>query len=113
MTWALYVLNQTNPPQVFSTSYADTESSVARDYAIRVCNTFAQLGARGISVIFGSGDTGVDNEAPRQDVTNTTRFEPSFPGGWLVFYPSTVFVGLNLSSLALTSRVLVELSGML
>ena len=57
----------------------------------------------------------MDNEAPCQDVTNTTRFEPAFPGGWSVFFShsSTVFVGLNLSSIALTSRVSVELSGVL
>ncbi|KIJ39847.1 hypothetical protein M422DRAFT_174735 [Sphaerobolus stellatus SS14] len=79
--WALFVLNQTTPPQVFTTSYADTESAVPVDYAKRLCNTFAQLGARGISVIFGSGDSGVDNDVDCSAVTDTTPFQPSFPGG--------------------------------
>ncbi|TFK33637.1 subtilisin-like protein [Crucibulum laeve] len=81
LDWALFVLNQTNPPQVFSTSYADTESAIPQEYADRLCTSFAQLGARGISVIFGSGDTGVDNDVACDAITDKTPFEPSFPGG--------------------------------
>ncbi|KIJ35652.1 hypothetical protein M422DRAFT_262052 [Sphaerobolus stellatus SS14] len=93
--WALFVLNQTTPPQVFTTSYADTESAVPVDYAKRLCNTFAQLGARGISVIFGSGDSGVDNDVDCSAVTDTTPFQPSFPGGCPFFTSVGGTIGIN------------------
>ncbi|KAL9114175.1 MAG: hypothetical protein Q9227_001947 [Pyrenula ochraceoflavens] len=40
---------------------------------------FAQLGARGVSVIFSSGDTGVGSACQTNDGKNTTRFLPIFP----------------------------------
>lgn len=46
--------DQENPPQVVSTSYEDDEQTVPKDYAVRVCNMFAELGARGVSVSFSS-----------------------------------------------------------
>lgn len=58
LTWVNYVLNQSSLPQIISTSYADDEQTVPFDYATRVCNSFAQLGARGITLLFGSGDGG-------------------------------------------------------
>lgn len=85
LDWVQYVLNQTNPPQTFTTSYADDEQSVPRDYAQRVCNSFAQLGARGVSLLFGSGDGGVGSgECTTNDGTNKTMFIPTFPATWYV-----------------------------
>ena len=43
------------------------------------CSLFAQLGARGVSVIFSSGDTGVGSACQTNDGKNTTRFLPQFP----------------------------------
>lgn len=86
LTWINYVLGQKDLPQVISTSYGDDEQTVPRDYAIRVCNGFAQLGARGISIMFGSGDGGAGDAASNDgslcvtnDGKNTTRFLASFP----------------------------------
>ena len=51
-----------------------------RDYAIHVCNLFAQLGARGSSVLFPSGDYGVGiGTCKTNDGRNVTRFQPEFP----------------------------------
>ncbi|KAF7981545.1 hypothetical protein HWV62_33141 [Athelia sp. TMB] len=59
---------------------ANDEQSVPRDYAQRVCNSFAQLGARGVSLLFGSGDGGVGSgECTTNDGTNKTMFIPTFP----------------------------------
>ena len=76
-----YILNDPNPPQVISTSYGDDEQTVPRSYATRVCNSFAQLGVRGVSVLFSSGDNGVgqDGACFSNDGKNTTTFLPSFP----------------------------------
>jgi tripeptidyl-peptidase-1 len=73
LDWLNYVLNQTSIPQTFSTSYGEDErqcicsikltrladldaETVPKDYALSVCNLFAQLGVRGSSVLFSSGD---------------------------------------------------------
>ncbi|KAF9966301.1 hypothetical protein BGZ73_001075 [Actinomortierella ambigua] len=68
-------------------SYGSEEQTVPREYAQRVCNGFAQLGARGVSVIVPSGDGGVgdgDRDPATQhcftnDGRNITRFQPVFP----------------------------------
>jgi tripeptidyl-peptidase-1 len=62
LTWIQYVLAQSDLPQVISTSYDDDEQTVPLSYATSVCNGFAQLGARGISLLFASGDSGVGAE---------------------------------------------------
>ncbi|KAK7899973.1 Tripeptidyl-peptidase sed2 [Exophiala xenobiotica] len=72
-------LNDSLLPSVLSTSYAEDEETVPYSYAVQVCNLFAQLGARGVSVIFASGDTGVGSSCQSNDGKNTLRFSPSFP----------------------------------
>ena len=83
LTWLQYILNQTDIPQVISTSYGDDEQTVPLSYATSVCNGFAQLGARGITVLFASGDNGVgrNGDCFTNDGRNTTTFLPSFPAG--------------------------------
>ncbi|KAF3401971.1 Tripeptidyl-peptidase sed2 [Penicillium rolfsii] len=66
-------------PQVISTSYGEDEQSVPASYARSVCNLFAQLGSRGVSVIFSSGDSGVGAACQTNDGKNTTHFPPQFP----------------------------------
>ncbi|TAQ91387.1 hypothetical protein B7494_g311 [Chlorociboria aeruginascens] len=82
LTWLNTVLGQSNLPQVISTSYADEEQSVPLSYAKSACNGFAQLGARGISLLFASGDGGVGPAAAdclSNDGRNTSTFIPLFP----------------------------------
>jgi tripeptidyl-peptidase-1 len=67
-------------PSTFSTSYGDDEQTVPLDYATEVCNLFATLGARGASVMFSSGDSGVGaDECLTNDGTNKVQFQPAFP----------------------------------
>ncbi|KAM3454511.1 hypothetical protein MY3296_002968 [Beauveria thailandica] len=69
-------------PTVLSISYADTEYTVPPSYARRVCQGFAQLGARGVSVLFGSGDWGVGKPAQCHDGHGRRpRFAARFPDG--------------------------------
>ncbi|KAM3505693.1 hypothetical protein MY10362_002783 [Beauveria mimosiformis] len=81
ITW---LLAQRNLPAVLSISYADTEYTVPPSYARRVCQGFAQLGARGVSVLFGSGDWGVGKPAQCHDGASgrrRPRFAARFPDG--------------------------------
>ncbi|TFY63839.1 hypothetical protein EVG20_g6158 [Dentipellis fragilis] len=54
------LLSEDTPPQVFTTSYSWNEPNVTEPIARSLCNMYAQLGARGTTVIFSSGDGGVD-----------------------------------------------------
>lgn len=52
-----YLLAQEKIPQTISISYGDGEWTVPESYAITVCNLFAQVAARGVSVLVSSGGT--------------------------------------------------------
>ncbi|KAG6861868.1 hypothetical protein C0995_011165 [Termitomyces sp. Mi166 len=79
--------NENDTPLVISTSYGDDEQTVPQSFAIRACNGFAQLGVRGVSLLFSSGDGGVGDNDPdpatqqcfTNDGKNQTKFMPSFP----------------------------------
>ncbi|KAG8681181.1 hypothetical protein FRC08_015797, partial [Ceratobasidium sp. 394] len=80
LDWVSYMLNKTTLPNTISTSYGDDEQTVPLDYAIRVCNDFATLGARGVSLLFSSGDGGVGSGSCKTNHgTPRTRFQPIFP----------------------------------
>ncbi|KAH9990680.1 Pro-kumamolisin [Xylariaceae sp. FL0662B] len=83
MEWLNHILAQDDLPQVISVSYADEEQTVPESYAKRICSAFAQLGARGVSVIVAAGDDGVgpdgkcySNDDHRRDIP---KFMPTFP----------------------------------
>ncbi|KAI0480907.1 tripeptidyl-peptidase 1 [Xylariaceae sp. FL0804] len=77
-----YVLDQDDAdlPQTLSTSYGEEEQSVPSDYALKICNMFMQLGARGVSVLFSSGDSGPGDSCVRES-DGATYFQPTFPAG--------------------------------
>ncbi|KAG8713176.1 hypothetical protein FRC09_019001 [Ceratobasidium sp. 395] len=80
LDWVNYILNKTTVPYTITTSYGDDEQTVPLDYATRVCNAFATLGARGVSILFSSGDFGVGGGSCKtNDGTNKVRFQPTFP----------------------------------
>ncbi|KAH9171769.1 subtilisin-like protein [Lactarius sanguifluus] len=73
LAWLDAVLSKQEVPQTITTSYGANESDYPKDYALQVCYLFAQLGARGASVLFASGDDGVG------EGDCTARFTPTFP----------------------------------
>ena len=80
LDWLNFVLAGSSIPQTISTSYSDDEQTVPIDYATSVCNLFAQLGSRGSSVLFSSGDFGVGGgDCKTNDGTNKVQFQPAFP----------------------------------
>ncbi|KAI9463184.1 peptidase S8/S53 domain-containing protein [Lactarius psammicola] len=64
-------------PQTISASYANYEKSVQRGHAGAVFFLFAQLGARGVSVLFASGDRGVGQVELKTN--GNVRFVPTYP----------------------------------
>ncbi|KAF8322649.1 subtilisin-like protein [Clavulina sp. PMI_390] len=80
----LLARNDSDLPLVLSTSYGkcEWESDVPIDYATSVCNMYAQLGARGVSVLHSSGDLGAGaGPSKNQSLTCGTpnRFLSNFP----------------------------------
>ncbi|KAH8881226.1 subtilisin-like protein [Thozetella sp. PMI_491] len=73
-------LSDAELPQTLTTSYGEEEQSVPQEYALKVCNLIMQLGARGVSVIFSSGDSGPGNNCVRVS-DNAPFFNPTFPAG--------------------------------
>ncbi|KAI5299337.1 ATP binding protein [Ascosphaera pollenicola] len=67
-------------PTVLSTSYGENEQVIPKDYSDTVCHGFAKLGARGVSVIFSSGDSGPGGACMSNDGKNQSHFTASFPG---------------------------------
>jgi tripeptidyl-peptidase-1 len=67
------------------------QNTVPESYARRVCAELGVLGAKGVSLLFSSGDGGVGdgNSDPAthkcysNDGKNTTKFLPIFPGGFV------------------------------
>ncbi|KAH9083706.1 subtilisin-like protein [Lactarius deliciosus] len=72
-----YLLKKTVIPQTISISYGTYERDVPREYARALCILFAQLGARGVSVLIPSGDDGVGKDC--KDESGNVRFVPEFP----------------------------------
>ncbi|KAJ7248940.1 subtilisin-like protein [Mycena rebaudengoi] len=71
-----------NPPFVVTTSYGPMENQFESSIAKKICDSYIALGARGISVLFASGDGGVrgshdDSSIP--GVCESNVFIPVFP----------------------------------
>ncbi|KAG2068080.1 subtilisin-like protein [Suillus decipiens] len=83
--WLEYMHRHHDIPQTISTSYGDDEQSVPYTYATRVCAGMASLGARGVTLLFSSGDDGVGDNNPDpatqkcKSHDGKTKFLPTFP----------------------------------
>ncbi|KAH9068288.1 subtilisin-like protein [Lactarius deliciosus] len=98
--WLDYLLDEDNDniPQTISTSYGGYEHIASLEYATKVCDLFSQLGARGVSVLFASGDYGVgDGDCLVRDSSGNTyyQFLPFFPASctWPLFCSTCVGTG--------------------
>lgn len=71
-------LSASSRPNVISVSYGGDESSVSLSVADSTCDSFAELGSAGISILFASGDSGVGGTCT---IKNKKAYQPDFPGG--------------------------------
>jgi len=72
-----FLLGESNPPHVLTTSYGQNENTISRNLANNLCNAYMQLGVRGTSILFASGDGGVSGSQS----ANCRTFVPTFPSG--------------------------------
>ncbi|KAF9439127.1 hypothetical protein BGZ76_011365 [Entomortierella beljakovae] len=76
----LLSLDKKDLPDTISISYGDSEQTVPQDYAEKVCDLFAQLGARRVSILVSSGDFGVGGgDCKTNDGFDEDLFQPTFP----------------------------------
>ncbi|CAK5270753.1 unnamed protein product [Mycena citricolor] len=72
------LIGESAPPQVLTTSYGfDTEASLSKSLTTAMCNSYMQLSARGVSILFATGDGGVAS-TPGVSCSGTA-FPPTFP----------------------------------
>ncbi|KAF8189515.1 family S53 protease-like protein [Mycena galopus ATCC 62051] len=69
-----------DPPTVMTTSYADNEPNFGISLATAICNGYMALGARGISIMFASGDGGVRGGHDDTSECADNTFVAVFPG---------------------------------
>ncbi|KAF8268694.1 subtilisin-like protein [Lactarius quietus] len=80
LDWLSHMIDLADLPQTISTSYGGDEQTFPPEYAVSVCDLFKQLGARGVSIIVASGDTGVGAaDCVKNDGSGDVEFQPIFP----------------------------------
>lgn len=73
----LLALDDADLPNTLSISYGDDEDTVPLDYADSTCDLFSQLGARGVSILVSSGDSGVGDTCTSGGKTTFTTAYPA------------------------------------
>ncbi|KAK2524764.1 tripeptidyl-peptidase 1 isoform X2 [Columba livia] len=76
LAWLLLLSNMSSLPWVHSVSYGDDEDSLSLAYMERVNVEFMKAAARGLTVLFASGD---DGAGCRRVSGGNHTFRPSFP----------------------------------
>ncbi|NXX20838.1 TPP1 peptidase, partial [Podargus strigoides] len=76
LAWLLLLSNMSALPWVHSVSYGDDEDSLSLAYMERVNVEFMKAGARGLTILFASGD---DGAGCRRGPGGNHTFRPSFP----------------------------------
>lgn len=75
LQWLLLLSNESSLPHVHTVSYGDDEDSLSSAYIQRVNTEFQKAAARGLTLLFASGDSG----AGCWSVSGRHQFRPSFP----------------------------------
>ncbi|KAF8263253.1 subtilisin-like protein [Lactarius quietus] len=78
LEWLKYVLDLSKIPQTISISYGSEEQNLPPEYTQALCDLFAQLGARGVSILLASGNDGV-GEGDCKDDSGNVMFRATFP----------------------------------
>lgn len=76
----LLALPDAQLPHTITTSFGEDEQSLPAGYIQQVCNQFGALGARGVSMLVASGDSGPGSSCVSNDGSNATRLTAIFPG---------------------------------
>ncbi|KAF8272665.1 subtilisin-like protein [Lactarius quietus] len=106
LEWLDYVLDLLKIPQTITISYGSEEQTLPQEYTKALCDLFAQLGARGVSVLLPSGNDGV-GEGDCKDDSGNVLFRADFPSSC----PWVTSVGGTGLTTDVEEEVAAELSG--
>lgn len=93
--WVRLISSMSDAPQVHSVSYGNDEKQQSSKEYMEVCNTaFMKAGARGLSILFASGDGGVCGRKGCGHKSHL-RFKPDFPAAspYITAVGGTDFLG--------------------
>merc|ERR1712113_380548 len=98
LSWANQITSLSNSPLVHSVSYGNDEVQQSSRQYMLTCNTaFMKAGAKGISILFASGDQGVCGRSGCGMFMHA-RFHPDFPAGspYITAVGGTDFAGSSI-----------------
>ncbi len=79
VSWVTTLINDTSAPWVHSASYGDIEKTIDPDYLSRMDSEFMKFGVSGRTVLFASGDSGVECKFKGGRVVYTPNWPASSP----------------------------------
>ena len=77
--WLKYLLREPSPPPTILIGYGEPERDLPEPYARAICDKFAQLGVKGVTILVASGWNGVGEEGNCYNATGRRSFVPEFP----------------------------------
>lgn len=98
LSWANQITNLENSPLVHSVSYGNDEVQQSSEQYMNTANTaFMKAGARGLSILFASGDQGVCGRSGCGLIQHSV-FHPDFPGAspYITTVGGTDFAGTGI-----------------
>merc|ERR1712190_151431 len=98
LNWVNQITSLANSPLVHSVSYGNDEVQQSSTQYMLTCNTaFMKAGAKGISILFASGDQGVCGRSGCGLFTHS-RFHPDFPAAspYITAVGGTDFAGTDI-----------------
>ena len=78
LEWLYDLLEEVFPPPTILIGYGEPELNLPEPYAREVCNLFATLGLRGVTILVASGNDGV-GEGDCMNAYRRRQFIPEFP----------------------------------
>lgn len=87
LSWLTTLVNASDVPLVHSVSYGDYEDTIETSYMMRCEQEFKKLGIMGVTILFASGDSGVNCHGMG------SKFRPNWPAS----SPSLTVVGGTVS----------------
>ncbi|XP_066222613.1 tripeptidyl-peptidase 1 isoform X1 [Saccopteryx leptura] len=105
LQWLLLLSNESALPTVHTVSYGDDEDSLSSAYIQRVNTEFMKAAARGLTLLFASGDIGTGCRS----VSGRYEFRPSFPASSP--YVTTVGGTAFQNPYKITSEIVDSISG--
>ena len=79
LEWLAYLHEELSPPPTILIGYGEPERGLPAGYARVICDSFAQLGVKGVTILVASGWNGVGEQGNCYNSVGRRSFVPEFP----------------------------------